>query len=61
MQGEMLEFAGHTYGLALNLERDYVGAVVLGRTDHFSGRASCQMYRRIFWSASRRSSPRTSC
>jgi F-type H+-transporting ATPase subunit alpha len=33
MQGEMLEFAGHTYGMALNLERDSVGAVVLGRTD----------------------------
>lgn len=33
MQGEMLEFAGQTYGMALNLERDSVGAVVLGRTD----------------------------
>jgi F-type H+-transporting ATPase subunit alpha len=33
MQGEMIEFAGNTYGLALNLERDYVGAVVLGRTE----------------------------
>ncbi|PLX74408.1 MAG: F0F1 ATP synthase subunit alpha [Azoarcus sp.] len=29
MQGEMLEFPGNTYGLALNLERDSVGAVVL--------------------------------
>ncbi|MGH7058581.1 MAG: F0F1 ATP synthase subunit alpha, partial [Acetobacteraceae bacterium] len=28
--GEMVEFAGETYGLALNLERDSVGAVVLG-------------------------------
>ena len=27
---EMLEFPGNTYGLALNLERDSVGAVVLG-------------------------------
>jgi F-type H+-transporting ATPase subunit alpha len=36
MQGEMIEFAEHTYGLALNLERDSVGAVVLGRTDHLS-------------------------
>jgi F-type H+-transporting ATPase subunit alpha len=36
MQGEMIEFAGNTYGLALNLERDYVGAVVLGRTDHLA-------------------------
>src|SRR5476651_1407942 len=33
MQGEMIEFAGNTYGMALNLERDSVGAVVLGRTD----------------------------
>lgn len=36
MQGEMIEFAEHTYGLALNLERDSVGAVVLGRSDHLS-------------------------
>ena len=28
--GEMLEFDGNTFGLALNLERDSVGAVVLG-------------------------------
>ncbi len=30
MQGEMLEFAGNTFGMALNLERDSVGAVILG-------------------------------
>lgn len=36
MQGEMVEFSDHTYGLALNLERDSVGAVVLGRTGHLS-------------------------
>ena len=30
MQGEMLEFPGNTYGLAMNLERDSVGAVILG-------------------------------
>ncbi|MBP5244763.1 MAG: F0F1 ATP synthase subunit alpha [Succinivibrio sp.] len=30
MQGEMLEFGGDLYGLALNLERDSVGAIVLG-------------------------------
>lgn len=28
--GEMIEFAGNIYGMALNLERDSVGAVVLG-------------------------------
>src|SRR3569832_3036354 len=30
MYGEMIEFTGNTYGMALNLERDSVGAVVLG-------------------------------
>src|SRR5690606_12877731 len=30
MSYEMLEFPGNTFGLALNLERDSVGAVVLG-------------------------------
>ena len=30
MYGEMVEFPGGVYGLALNLERDSVGAVVLG-------------------------------
>ncbi|MEW6562165.1 MAG: F0F1 ATP synthase subunit alpha [Pseudomonadota bacterium] len=34
MQGEMLEFPGNTFGLALNLERDSVGAVVLGDYEH---------------------------
>lgn len=36
MQGEMIEFADHTYGLALNLERDSVGVVLLGRSDHIT-------------------------
>lgn len=36
MQGEMVEFADHTYGMALNLERDSVGAVVLGRSDNLA-------------------------
>jgi F-type H+-transporting ATPase subunit alpha len=36
MQGEMLEFQGNTYGLALNLERDSVGAVILGAYEHIS-------------------------
>ena len=34
MQGEMLEFPNNTYGLALNLERDSVGAVILGAYEH---------------------------
>ncbi len=36
MQGEMIEFPGNTYGLALNLERDSVGAVILGNYEHIS-------------------------
>jgi len=36
MQGEMIEFPGNTYGMALNLERDSVGAVVLGDYLHLS-------------------------
>jgi len=36
MQGEMIELPGNTYALALNLERDSVGAVVLGKCDHLS-------------------------
>jgi len=34
--GEMLEFPGNTFGLALNLEQDSVGAVVLGEYKHIS-------------------------
>ena len=30
MQGEMIDFGNDLYGLALNLERDSVGAVILG-------------------------------
>src|SRR4051812_9787600 len=36
MQGEMLEFPGNTFGLALNLERDSVGAVILGQYEHIT-------------------------
>ncbi len=36
MSYEMLEFPGNTYGLALNLERDSVGAVVLGDYKHIT-------------------------
>ncbi len=36
MQGEMIEFPGNTYALALNLERDSVGAVILGDYAHIS-------------------------
>jgi F-type H+-transporting ATPase subunit alpha len=36
MAGEMLEFPRNTFGLALNLERDSVGAVILGEYEHIS-------------------------
>ena len=36
MQGEMLEFPGGIFGMALNLERDSVGAVVLGEYEQIS-------------------------
>jgi len=36
MQGEMIEFPGNTFGLALNLERDSVGVVILGEYGHIS-------------------------
>ncbi len=36
MSYEMLEFPGNTFGLALNLDRDSVGAVVLGEYQHLS-------------------------
>lgn len=34
--GERLEFEGKNFGIALNLERDFVGAVVLGPTDELA-------------------------
>ncbi len=36
MQGEMLEFPENTFGLALNLERDSVGSVILGDYTHIT-------------------------
>ena len=36
MQGEMIEFPENTFGLALNLERDSVGAVIMGDYEHIS-------------------------
>ena len=36
MQGEMIEFPGNTFGLALNLERDSVGTVILGDYEHIT-------------------------
>ena len=36
MQGEMIEFPGNTFGLALNLERDSVGSVIMGEYGHIA-------------------------
>ena len=36
MSGEMVEFPGDTFGMALNLERDSVGVVILGAYGHIS-------------------------
>ena len=43
MYGEMIEFDGGTFGMALNLERDSVGAVVLGDYQELAegGRVRC--------------------
>jgi len=47
MQGEMLEFPNNTFGLALNLERDSVGAVVLGEYEHITEGAPVKCTGRI--------------
>ena len=47
MQGEMLEFPGNTFGLALNLERDSVGSVVLGEYEHITEGATVKCTGRI--------------
>jgi len=47
MAGEMIELPGNTFALALNLERDSVGAVVLGDYDHLSEGDSAKCTGRI--------------
>src|SRR5687768_17371973 len=47
LQGEMLEFPGNTFGLALNLERDSVGAVILGDYKHLAEGATVKTTGRI--------------
>ena len=47
MQGEMIEFPGNTYGLALNLERDSVGVVVMGPYEHISEGDTAKCTQRI--------------
>jgi F-type H+-transporting ATPase subunit alpha len=47
MYGEMIEFEGGIYGMALNLERDSVGAVVLGDYKTLAEGQSCRCTGRI--------------
>jgi len=47
MYGEMIEFEGGIYGIALNLERDSVGAVVLGDYQSLAEGQSCKCTGRI--------------
>src|ERR671915_2645698 len=47
MQGEMIEFPGQVYGLALNLERDSVGAVIMGAYEHIKEGDTVKCTKRI--------------
>jgi F-type H+-transporting ATPase subunit alpha len=47
MYGEMIEFDGGIYGMALNLERDSVGAVILGDYKGLAEGQSCRCTGRI--------------
>ncbi len=47
MYGEMIEFPGGIYGMALNLERDSVGAIVLGDYKSLSEGQTCRCTGRI--------------
>ncbi len=47
MYGEMIEFDGGIYGMALNLERDSVGAVILGDYKSLAEGQSCRCTGRI--------------
>lgn len=47
MYGEMIEFDGGLFGMALNLERDSVGAVVLGDYQALAEGQSCRCTSRI--------------
>ncbi|MBX2858709.1 MAG: F0F1 ATP synthase subunit alpha [Cellvibrionaceae bacterium] len=47
MYGEMIEFEGGVFGIALNLERDSVGAVILGDYQTVAEGQSCKCTSRI--------------
>ena len=46
MYGEMIEFGGGIFGMALNLERDSVGAVVLGDYKTLAEGQTCRCTKR---------------
>ncbi|HSX85333.1 MAG TPA: HAS-barrel domain-containing protein, partial [Cellvibrio sp.] len=47
MYGEMIEFEGNVFGIALNLERDSVGAVILGDYKTIAEGQNCKCTGRI--------------
>ena len=47
MYGEMIEFDGGVFGMALNLERDSVGAVVLGDYENLQEGQTCRCTGRV--------------
>lgn len=47
MQGEMIEFPGQIFGVALNLERDSVGAVILGEYESLAEGMTAKCTNRI--------------
>lgn len=47
MYGEMIEFDGGVFGMALNLERDSVGAVILGDANSLAEGQTCRCTGRI--------------
>jgi F-type H+/Na+-transporting ATPase subunit alpha len=47
MSGEMIEFPGNTFGLALNLEQDSVGAVIMGEYTHIKEGDTVRCTKRI--------------
>ncbi len=47
MYGEMIEFEGGVYGMALNLERDSVGAIILGEYQSLAEGQTCKCTGRV--------------
>src|SRR5690606_13792914 len=47
MLGEMIKLPGDTYAMALNLEQDSVGAVVLGTCEHLAEGQTVECTKRI--------------